>query len=172
MSGKKQEADQPAGLDKDKSATKRERPKILKGWTYQMQTGCGPLYVTVNEDATGLFELFTTMGKGRADAPHPRAKPSDAWCRWRGAAGFRRVRSSNSCRAFPVIRHPASVKTRSCPAPTRWLKRFKLMWRPTAARCSMKNASSAKAPVPDCGGIVEHEGGCMVCRICGYSECA
>jgi len=61
--GKKQEAAGDTGPDKDKAATKRERPKILKGWTYQMQTGCGPLYVTVNEDNTGLFELFTTMGK-------------------------------------------------------------------------------------------------------------
>jgi ribonucleoside-diphosphate reductase alpha chain len=29
-----------------------------------------------------------------------------------------------------------------------------------------------KGACPDCGGIVEHEGGCAVCRICGYSECA
>ncbi len=61
--GKKEEASRARRPDKDKSTTKRERPKILKGWTYQMQTGCGPLYVTVNEDTTGLFELFTTMGK-------------------------------------------------------------------------------------------------------------
>ena len=25
---------------------------------------------------------------------------------------------------------------------------------------------------PDCGGPVEHEGGCCVCRVCGFSECA
>jgi ribonucleoside-diphosphate reductase alpha chain len=25
---------------------------------------------------------------------------------------------------------------------------------------------------PECGGIVEHEGGCAVCHSCGYSECA
>ena len=27
-------------------------------------------------------------------------------------------------------------------------------------------------PCPECGGIVEHEGGCSVCHVCGYSECA
>ncbi|MBE0617924.1 MAG: vitamin B12-dependent ribonucleotide reductase, partial [Proteobacteria bacterium] len=42
---------------------KRERPRALTGKTYQMQTGCGPLYVTINEDEQGLFEVFTTMGK-------------------------------------------------------------------------------------------------------------
>ena len=24
---------------------------------------------------------------------------------------------------------------------------------------------------PDCGGAIEHEGGCTVCRLCGYSKC-
>ena len=41
----------------------RRRPKALRGSTYQMDTGCGPLYVTINEDEEGIFELFTTMGK-------------------------------------------------------------------------------------------------------------
>jgi len=27
------------------------------------------------------------------------------------------------------------------------------------------------APCPDCGGELEHEGGCVVCRTCGYSKC-
>jgi ribonucleoside-diphosphate reductase alpha chain len=37
------------------------------------------------------------------------------------------------------------------------------------------NAESAKqdrGACPECGGIVEHEGGCSVCHVCGYSECA
>jgi uncharacterized Zn finger protein (UPF0148 family) len=24
---------------------------------------------------------------------------------------------------------------------------------------------------PECGATLEHEGGCNVCRICGYSKC-
>ncbi len=46
-----------------KKRVKRDRPRALTGSTYQMETGCGPLYVTINEDEAGLFELFTTMGK-------------------------------------------------------------------------------------------------------------
>jgi len=25
---------------------------------------------------------------------------------------------------------------------------------------------------PDCGGAMEHEGGCLVCRSCGFSRCS
>ena len=24
---------------------------------------------------------------------------------------------------------------------------------------------------PECGGVIEHEGGCLVCRLCGFSKC-
>jgi ribonucleoside-diphosphate reductase alpha chain len=24
---------------------------------------------------------------------------------------------------------------------------------------------------PECGGMMEHEGGCAVCRMCGFSKC-
>jgi len=27
------------------------------------------------------------------------------------------------------------------------------------------------SPCPECGGAMEHEGGCVVCRGCGYSKC-
>lgn len=43
--------------------SKKTRPKILSGATYKMITGCGEIFVTVNEDEQGVFEIFLRLGK-------------------------------------------------------------------------------------------------------------
>lgn len=44
--------------------TKFKRPKKLKGTTFKVMTGCGELYVTINETEAGeMIEVFSTMGK-------------------------------------------------------------------------------------------------------------
>ncbi|MBF0329858.1 MAG: TSCPD domain-containing protein [Nitrospirae bacterium] len=42
---------------------KRERPSAVEGRTYQMKTGCGSIYVTVNTVEEWPFEVFLNMGK-------------------------------------------------------------------------------------------------------------
>ncbi|HYF05672.1 MAG TPA: hypothetical protein VEA59_05895, partial [Patescibacteria group bacterium] len=41
----------------------RERPSAMAGITYKMNTAYGHLYVTVNEDKYGPFEVFASLGK-------------------------------------------------------------------------------------------------------------
>lgn len=42
----------------------RKRPQILKGNTTKKQTGCGPMYITINDDENSIYELLASLGKG------------------------------------------------------------------------------------------------------------
>lgn len=42
---------------------KKQRPNQLSGHTYQTNTGCGKLYITINEHEGVPFEIFATIGK-------------------------------------------------------------------------------------------------------------
>jgi len=169
--GKKEEAPAaaPAPVE-EKKVIKRERPKALKGWTYQMQTGCGMLYVTINEDKSGLFELFTTMGKaGGCAASQCEAIGRMVSLAWRSGVQARQVIKQLlgiSCHAQSGF---GDNKILSCADAV--AKAIQAHVRASGADVEFE-LKTERGACPECGGVVEHEGGCAVCRVCGYSECA
>jgi len=170
--GKKEEKGAEAvPVEEEKTAIKRERPRALKGWTHQMQTGCGPLYVTINEDNTGLFELFTTMGKaGGCAASQSEAIGRMVSLAWR-----------SGIQARQVVKQLLGI---SCHCPSGFGDNRVLSCADAVAKAIQAHmiangydinaevATQERGACPECGGIVEHEGGCSVCHVCGYSECA
>ena len=170
-----------SGPDKDRQAKesneslmhrpKRKRPRILNGWTYQMLTGCGPIYITINQDHVGLFELFTTMGKAGGCA----ASQSEAIGRMVSLAWRSGIEAHN------II---DQLKGISCHSPSGFGKNKVLSCADAVAKAIEehmtangygevpKNYELVKGACPDCGGRMVHEGGCSVCKDCGYSDCA
>jgi len=152
----------------------RKRPDVIKGSTRLIKTGCGNIYVTINEDEKGhLFELFTSMGKAGG-------------CAASQAEAIGRLVSL----AFRSNIDPAEVvkqlKGISCHQPT-WSNGGKILSCSDAIAKAIEkyNQKAEKGgnghkdsgfvmligACPECGGSVEHEGGCVVCHNCGFTKC-
>lgn len=165
--GKAPEAAVP--MESHKIGRKRDRPRALRGATYQMETGCGPLYVTVNEDSNGVFELFTTMGKaGGCAASQCEAIGRLVSLAWRSGVQARQAVKQ----LIGITCHkPAGFgqnRITSCADAVAKAIQLHML---SDDEVPTKFTSNGGA-CPECGGPVEHEGGCCVCHSCGFSECA
>ena len=169
--GKKDEKAPEAAvpMESHKIGRKRDRPRALRGATYQMETGCGPLYVTVNEDSNGVFELFTTMGKaGGCAASQCEAIGRLVSLAWRSGVQARQAVKQ----LIGITCHkPAGFgqnRITSCADAVAKAIQLHML---SDDEVPTKFTSNGGA-CPECGGPVEHEGGCCVCHSCGFSECA
>ena len=158
-------------LKKDLTPT-RERPKALSGLTYQVDTGCGPLYITINEDDHGTFELFTTMGKaGGCAAAQCETIGRLISLAWRSGVQANRV--LKQLVGINCSRPHGFGENRVTSCADAVAKAIQLHLE-SKGECLPTTLSKLepRGACPECGGQVEHEGGCCVCRSCGYSECA
>lgn len=153
----------------------RKRPEMIKGATRLMKTGCGNLYVTINEDEKGqLFEIFTHMGKAGGCA----ASQSEAIGRLVSLA-FR-----SNIEPEEVVKQ---LKGISCHQPS-WCDGGRILSCSDAIakaiekyntdgnkgngnRDNVISAIMLIGACPECGGAVEQEGGCAVCHNCGFTRC-
>ncbi len=179
----------------DKARTSpRPRPEVVRGTTTKILTGCGNLYITINEDENGLpFEVFTQMGKaggcassqleaiGRLVSLALRCGldthsiieqlngircPNPSW--EKGG----RIFSCADALAKVIERRLLNVKKAAESAPVAAAEEVKAEEAPTAPKAKGKNALGNVVGVcPDCGGALQHVEGCMVCKGCGYSKC-
>ncbi len=156
-------------MESKKPTRKRERPRALTGSTYQMETGCGPLYITINEDENGLFELFTTMGKaGGCAASQCEAIGRLVSLSWRSGGQARQtVKQLIGITCHKPAGFGKNRITSCADAVAKAVELHMLSGEETPTQFTNNGGAC-----PDCGGPVEHEGGCCVCHACGYSECA
>jgi len=145
--------------------TPRPRPEETTGVTRLISTGCGKLYVTVNSDDAGFCEVFAQMGKTGGCA----SSQIESTGRLISLALRSGVQIEAIIKQINGIRCPHSMwqngrQVLSCPdAISQVLSQV--------ADTTVATPTAAMGACPDCGGAVEHEGGCLVCRSCGFSKC-
>ena len=168
------------------------RPEVILGTTTKVTTGCGNLYITVNQDLEGnFFEVFTQMGKaGGCAASQLEAVGRLVSLALRGGIDIKVV--------------VEQLKGIRCPSPS-WDKGKKIFsCADSIARVLEKRAidqkditrtevySSIEQIQPsgittktavkkksrtivgvclECGSALRHQEGCLVCDACGYSKC-
>ncbi|MFH1824581.1 MAG: vitamin B12-dependent ribonucleotide reductase [Candidatus Firestonebacteria bacterium] len=155
--------------------TPRSRPSVTTGRTQKISTGCGNLYVTINEDENGPCEVFAQMGKSGGCA----ASQSEATSRLISLS----LRSGIDIEA--VLKQLKGIR---CPSPL-WDKGNMVLSCPDAIAKAIENYlqngstpkkkggngnSSTKnlaGMCPECGNVLEYVEDCVLCRFCGYSKC-
>jgi ribonucleoside-diphosphate reductase alpha chain len=174
----------------------RPRPDTLLGVTKEMKTSCGKIYVTMNRDEKGIFEVFNQMGKAGGCA----ASQSEAIGRLASLALRSGVKPDMIVKQLKGIscHLPAwagnGAKIMSCAdavakAVEWYIDHVDTMVTANALPAEFplsgdgKEATRqvgalggeafgvARGACPDCGSQVEMQEGCLKCRSCGFSEC-
>ena len=173
----------------------RPRPEITSGFTEKVKIGCGNLYITVNYDENGICEVFTNTGRagGCPSQSEATARLVSVGIR-AGMDPKEIIQQLKGIRCPSCLRQPG-VPVTSCPdAIAKALEKVHKAAKDGTLPAPMGSVTTTapaapapqKAPVmadmtpaqaklakfcPECGSRLEHEGGCVTCRECGYSKC-
>ncbi len=154
----------------------RPRPHITKGYTRQVNTGCGRLYVTINKDEKGLCELFAMMGKSGGCA----TSQTEATGRLVSLALRSGVDPASIIDQLKGIRCPSPAWVSgstiySCADAIATVLEEYLLEKKQAGEdgksFTEENLLNHCPQCPECGSMVSFAEGCVVCSSCGYSKC-
>ena len=173
----------------------RYRPDVTRGVTERVRVGCGTnLFITINEDEEGLAELFLSLGKsGGCVASH-----IESMGRLISLALRSRIEPDEIIQQLQSIRCPSPTFSQEGPILscadavaktverfiTRYSKNNKRVGSSTEKKSTINTfeseaksiylshtTSGLRPECPECGNLVEHSEGCILCRVCGYSKC-
>jgi len=152
----------------------RKRPVEVAGVTRAMTTGCGRLYITINQDEYGPFEVFGNMGKAGGCA----ASQTEALARLISLAFRSGIKPEHVVKQLKGISchmpawEPGGGKILSCA--DAFAQAIERLLAPKDGQMTIdfngKSFGHAGA-CPECGGPLVHEESCLKCHACGYSQC-
>ena len=180
---------------------KRPRPNVTFGETVKTKIGCGAMYITVNSDEHGICEVFTSLGRNGGCPSQSEATSRLISLALRSGVSvedvidqLKGIRCMNTMRQGGIKQADGSVVL-SCPdAIGKTMERvYKdksgegLFISKMRDATPEENASidkfieSISVPTavnifdalecPECGEKLTRDGGCIICRHCGYSKC-
>ena len=167
--------------------TARNRPSITEGQTRRMRTGDGTLYITVNTDEDGLCEVFTTIGKaGGTVAAQTEAisrlislslrsgiNPDSIINQLKGISGPNPTWEDGQLilstpdaigRALENFIHGDDT------SPVEEKAKFEIAKNEEETNHIEENKQGMECIECNSHGVV-NEGGCLVCKDCGWSKC-
>jgi len=151
----------------------RPRPEVTHGMTKKYKIGnCGKLYVTVNSDENGICEVFINTGEEGCTAL-TEAVGRLISIAIRSGIDINSVKKQvEGIRCITCIADP-ETHVLSCPDAMAKAIDFYLNG---SNKFDLSATSGPRSvmicPEEGCGGIMEPEGGCYVCRNCGFSKCS
>lgn len=164
----------------------RPRPDMTTGITERVKIGCGNLYITVNYDDKGICEIFTNTGKAGGCPSQSEATARLASIALRSGIDVRSIIDQLKGIRCPSTIRQSGMKCTSCPdAIAKAIERV-YQQQVRLGHWAERELSAAEGPAasqaetvvpgrmrfcPECGAKLEHEGGCVICRNCGYSKC-
>ncbi len=197
VNGNDHKAKEDTAIQKQSSSPK-PRPEVISGTTRRMTTGCGNLYVTINEDKEGPFEVFAAMGKAGGCS----SSQTEAISRLISLSLRTGIDRETIIKQLKGVRCPAPARERgggvilSCAdaiakAIERHLEESQGKQTENKPTFSLDASSitgvNAKHNIketpyvlegdmlypscPECGSVMMPSEGCYTCPSCGYSKC-
>lgn len=161
----------------------RPRPSLVSGFTEKVKIGCGNLFITVNSDEQGVCEVFTNTGRTGGCPSQSEATARRASIAIRSGVDPHEIIEQLKGIRCPSCLRNDGVAVTSCPDAIAKALESIIKTAPSDGAIDVTPVTAtngvAMTPAgtlhakfcPECGSSLEHEGGCVSCRNCGYSKC-